>query len=93
MIAELESRLVGGTVEEWTARLVEAGVPAGRVNDINQALGLAEELGLEPTMDVGGGHPAQLRHPIRYSGFTPRPPTAPPALNEHGAAVRTWLEP
>lgn len=91
MIAELESRLAVDTVQGWTERLGAAGVPAGKVNGIDDALALAAELGLEPTVDVGDGRPAQLRHPIRYSAFEPRPPTAPPALDEHGAALRKWL--
>lgn len=93
MIAELETRLAAASVQDWTARLVAAGVPAGKVNGVDEALGLAAELGLEPTVELGDGHPGQLRHPIRYSAFEPRPPTAPPALDEHGTALRAWLAP
>jgi formyl-CoA transferase len=68
-----------------------AGIPVGKVNDVGAALALAEELGLGPTVDVGSGHPAQLRHPVRYSGFEPAPPSAPPALDADRAAVLAWL--
>ena len=48
-------------------------------------------LGLEPTVEVGGGHPPQVRHPVTYSVSTPVPPTAPPALGEHDDEIRRWL--
>lgn len=93
MIGEIERHLGGDSVAGWTARLRAAGVPAGKVNGIDEALALAEDLGLEPTVSVGPDHPEQVRHPIRYSAFAPRPPAAPPALDEHGKRVREWLTP
>jgi crotonobetainyl-CoA:carnitine CoA-transferase CaiB-like acyl-CoA transferase len=89
--AVLERALAGDDAAGWVARLLEAGVPAGLVNDIPAAFEHARSLGLEPTVPVGPGHPDQLTHPIRYSGFEPTAPTAPPALDEQGDAVRAWL--
>lgn len=91
MIDVLESLLRADSVDGWTRKLLAAGVPAGKVNGIDEALALAEALGLEPTVAVGAGHPAQLRHPIRYSAFTPASPAPPPRLDEHGETVRQWL--
>lgn len=91
LIALLEAGLAGDDVDTWTARMRDAGVPAGKVNDIAGAIAAAESWGLDPLVDVGPGHPKQVRHPVRYSGFTPVTPTAPPALDEHGAALRAWL--
>ena len=88
---ELARLLAHDDAARWAARLLEAGVPAGTVNGIGEALALARQLGLEPTVSVGHGHPEQLAHPVRYSLFAPAPPTAPPALDEHGAEVRSWL--
>jgi len=88
---ELERLLAVDDAAGWAARLLEAGVPAGTVNGIGEALALARQLGLVPTVSVGPGHPEQLTHPVRYSLFAPAPPTAPPALDEHGAEVRRWL--
>ena len=68
--------------------MLAAGVPAGRVGDIPSAFALAESLGLDPLVDVGEGHPPQVRHPVRYSAFTPVTPTAPPALDADGTALR-----
>lgn len=89
--AALETLLAADDAAGWAARLLRAGVPAGTVNGISEALALARRLGLAPTAEVGEGHPAQLAHPVRYSAFAPVAPTAPPALDEHGDAVRAWL--
>ncbi len=91
LIAELERQLAGDDIAGWIERMGAAGIPVGKVNDVGAALALAEELGLGPTVDVGSGHPAQLRHPVRYSGFEPAPPSAPPALDADRAAVLAWL--
>lgn len=87
----LEALLAADDAAAWAARLLGAGVPAGTVNGIGEALALARRLGLQPTVPVGEGHPEQLAHPVRYSAFQPVAPTAPPALDEHGDAVRAWL--
>lgn len=91
MITEIEKLLVGDSVDGWAQRMLLAGVPAGKVNGIGEALVLAEDLGLAPVVSVGAEHPAQVRHPITYSAFEPRTPSPPPALDEHGARVREWL--
>ena len=88
---QLESLLAADDAAVWAARMLEAGVPAGTVNGIDEALALARRLGLQPTVAVGPDHPEQLAHPVRYSAFAPAPPTAPPALDQDGAALRAWL--
>ena len=87
----LEARFATEDVATWTSRLREGGIPAGKVNDIGEAIALAQAMGLDPVADVGPSHPAQVRHPVRYSGFEPVAPVAPPALDEQGAALREWL--
>src|SRR5690606_8047421 len=92
MMRELEAGLGSADVADWTERLRAAAVPAGQVHDIGEAIARAESYGLDPVTDVGPGHPAQVRHPVRYSGFTPVHPAPPPALDEHGDALRAWLD-
>ena len=87
----LESLLARDDAAAWAGRMLAAGVPAGTVNGIDEALALARALGLDPTVSVGPEHPEQLAHPVRYSAFDPAPPTAPPALDEHGDELRRWL--
>jgi len=88
---ELERRLADDDAAAWATRMLAAGVAAGTVNGISEALALARRLGLAPTVGVGPGHPQQLSHPVRYSAFETVTPTAPPALDEHGVALRAWL--
>lgn len=92
LIAELEAALARRGAEEWVAELVAAGVPAGAVNDIARAIELARELGLEPTIELPGEHGRQLRHPVTWPDTELPEPTPPPALGEHDAAIRAWLQ-
>ena len=91
LVAALENVLGEGDVGEWVEALTAVGVPAGQVGDIGAGLALAEVLGLEPTVDVGGGSTRQVRHPITYGRSAPRQPTRPPRLGEHNDHIRTWL--
>jgi crotonobetainyl-CoA:carnitine CoA-transferase CaiB-like acyl-CoA transferase len=79
----LERALAGRGVEEWVAELTAAGVPAGRVNDIAAAFGLAARLGLEPIVPVAGSdRTAHLtRNPIRLSETPASYRLPPPELD------------
>jgi formyl-CoA transferase len=92
LVAELEAALRTRPVADWVACLTGVGVAAGPVNDLGAALDLAESLGLAPTVPVGDGHPAQVRHPITWSRSRLRRPAPPPALGEHTSAVRARLQ-
>lgn len=89
--AALERLLAVDDAGAWAARMLSAGIAAGTVNGIDEALTLARRLGLQPTVAVGPEHPEQLAHPVRYSAFETAIPTPPPGLNEHGDTLRRWL--
>lgn len=91
LVELLEARLREQDGDHWVARLNAAQVPAGRVNTIPEALALAEQLGLEPTVDVGDGWTPQVRHPVAYSAYRTAQPSPPPALGADSADLRTWL--
>lgn len=94
--SELEHALETATVDHdagrWVDELTAVGVPAGVVGDVASGFALAERLGLQPRVPVGDGYADQVRNPITFS----RTPIAdyrhPPALGEHDAQVRRWLE-
>jgi len=90
--AELESRLATDTVALWTRRLMAARVPAGAVGNLGDALELAASLGLDPTVEVGGGAPPQVRHPVTYSATPVSDYAPPPRLGEHNDELRRWLD-
>ncbi|WP_433478183.1 CaiB/BaiF CoA transferase family protein [Spirillospora sp. CA-142024] len=87
----LEDALAARGVREWEPELAAAGIACARVNDIPAAVERAVELGLAPLLDLGDGHPPQVRSPITFSGATAGPPVPPPDLNEHGDLIRAWL--
>ena len=91
LVAELEAALTQRSAREWQRLLTAADVPASVVGDLRSALDLATELGLEPTTEVGAGHPPQVRHPITYSRSRVTEATPPPGLGEHDDEIRDWL--
>ena len=85
----LEGALAAAGGATWIARLTEAGVPAGAINDVAGAFALAEELGLEPTVDVDGVR--VLRPTARLDQTPASVRRRPPRLDEHGEEIRAWL--
>ncbi|RHW25636.1 CoA transferase [Nocardioides immobilis] len=90
LVEDLERLLSVDTAAAWAARLTAAGVAAGRVGDIADGFALADALGLDPLVDVGGGAP-QVRHPIRYERTPVTNYAAPPRLGHHSDEIRRWL--
>ncbi len=90
LLAQLKTR----TKMEWFRELLDAGVPCGPINTIDEGIAYAEELGLEPVVLAGEGAAAMpsVRNPITFSATPPRYDLAPPALDEHGRDIRAWLE-
>jgi crotonobetainyl-CoA:carnitine CoA-transferase CaiB-like acyl-CoA transferase len=83
LTAVLETRLAAHPASAWAARLRDAGVPAGEVNDIAGAFALAEQLGLDPVVELRrpAGPPVRLpRNPIRLSATPVDHGAAPPDL-------------
>ena len=60
---------------------------------MNDGVAFAEELGLDPVVQVGDGASAvpSIRNPITFSATPARYVLPPPALDEHGAEIRSWL--
>ncbi|MGH2870872.1 MAG: CoA transferase, partial [Solirubrobacteraceae bacterium] len=85
--AELVARLAAAPATEWAARLTDARVPAGVVNDLRGAFALARTLGLEPIVDVprnDGTTVPLTRNPIALSRTPPSYRSAPPPLPDAG---------
>lgn len=91
---ELIQALARDTADHWIARLESRRVPCGRVNDIAEAISLAENLGLEPTFTVpreAGQAVPQISNPLRLSRTPITYRSAPPRLGEHSATLLEWL--
>jgi crotonobetainyl-CoA:carnitine CoA-transferase CaiB-like acyl-CoA transferase len=89
LVAEMTTIFAAQTAAEWAKRLTAAGVPAGPVNKIDQAYELAEQLGLEPVVELDGVRSA--RSPMRFSRTPVEPTRRPPRLGEHSDQLRAWL--
>jgi crotonobetainyl-CoA:carnitine CoA-transferase CaiB-like acyl-CoA transferase len=87
--AALEDVLRREPADHWLTLLRAASVPAGPINEIDEAFALAEELGMEPTEAVDGV--PLIRPPLRIDGERPPIRRRPPHLDEHGPDLRAWL--
>jgi crotonobetainyl-CoA:carnitine CoA-transferase CaiB-like acyl-CoA transferase len=85
---ELEAALVTRPAAEWTAVFGDAGVPAGLVNDVAEAIAFAESLGLDPIVDLDGRR--SIADPVGLSATPAAYRTPPPALDQHAGA--DWLD-
>jgi crotonobetainyl-CoA:carnitine CoA-transferase CaiB-like acyl-CoA transferase len=87
--ARLEQALAGRDCADWSARLAEAGVPAGPLNDVPRSFALAASLGLDVVDEAGGVRT------VAFPALLSRTPAAtrlpPPDLDEHGVELREWL--
>lgn len=87
--AELETTLAEKTTDEWMEILVDAGIPAGPVQGVDDALHneQTEARGVMRTMEKGDTEVPVIEHPLNFehaeSGFE----SPPPDLGEHTESV------
>src|SRR3954469_23282985 len=88
LIPLLEERLAAASADEWVERLSAAGVPAGKIRTVADALAAAAEAGRAATVRVD--HPTigelDLVGPPARTPFA-REATPPPLLGQHTAEV------
>ena len=89
----LVERLRTRTANEWFRLLTAAGVPCGPINNVEGGVQFAQEIGLNPVVQVGTGDDAvpMIRHPITFSLTPPRHELPPPSLGQHSEEIRAWL--
>jgi crotonobetainyl-CoA:carnitine CoA-transferase CaiB-like acyl-CoA transferase len=90
LVADLNAALAGRTADEWFDRLTAAGVPCGPINDLAAAFALAQDLGLEPAVELDGV--GQVANPIRLSATPPSYHRPPPALGQDDTWLREILD-
>jgi crotonobetainyl-CoA:carnitine CoA-transferase CaiB-like acyl-CoA transferase len=86
--------LAQDTRENWIAKFRKAGVPAGSVRDLCEAMGASEVRARGMVADVQ--HPVAgavevVASPIRYGSTPVRQPVAAPTLGQHSAEVLAEL--
>ena len=89
----LVERLSTRTTMEWFRDIIAAGIPCGPINTVDQGVAFAEDIGLDPVVDVGPTAPrsAACATPSRCPRRPPAYRLPPPTLDEHGAEIRRWL--
>ncbi len=100
VIALLEGAFADWDAEPLLARLAEVGVPAGKVRTLDEVYDWDQTRSQGLLIDVE--HPtlgpvSLPGPPLRFfdatgDEVTPRDHAAPPVLDQHGAAVRAWLD-
>ena len=92
MIAEL---IAAKPAAEWLEQLEAAGIPAGPINSISQALADPQAVHRGARLNLAGGALGEvptIGSPIRLDGERVDAELPPPALGEHGDLLREWIE-
>jgi glutaryl-CoA transferase len=87
LIPLIAQRLALKSTDEWLQALEEAGVPAGKIRSVPEALKAAADAGRAATTRVPhptAGEVELVNSPIRLHNDRLRPPTAPPLLGQDG---------
>lgn len=100
VVALVESVFADWDSEPLLARLAEVGVPAGKVRTLDEVYTWDQTLSQGLVVDVEHstlGRVSLPGPPLRFfagdgAEVTRRDHAAPPVLDEHGAALRAWLE-
>lgn len=90
MIAEI---IATRPAVDWLERLEAAGIPAGPINSISQALADPQAVHRGARIAAGGGALGKVPmvgNPIRLDGERTDAILPPPALGEHGDLLREW---
>jgi crotonobetainyl-CoA:carnitine CoA-transferase CaiB-like acyl-CoA transferase len=87
--ALLSGQLRRRTAAEWEELLGAAGVPCGPINDLAEAIALADRLGLSPVVDVAGV--PQVASPFEFSRTPVSYRQPPPRLGDDTDELRGWL--
>jgi formyl-CoA transferase len=95
LAAELEAALAARRVDEWVAALLEAGVPAGPINDYEAVFDDPHTEARRMVETVR--HPVEgpvrtLGFPIKMSGTPPAIRRPPPLLGQHTREVLDALQ-
>jgi crotonobetainyl-CoA:carnitine CoA-transferase CaiB-like acyl-CoA transferase len=86
LVPELQRVLSTKTTEYWLERIRAAGIPAGKVRTVPEALNAPEVAArglIADTPDARHGSLPLMRSPLALRGTPPRDPVAPPRVGEH----------
>jgi crotonobetainyl-CoA:carnitine CoA-transferase CaiB-like acyl-CoA transferase len=94
VIAAVDAAFSGFPAAELLTRLDQLGIPAGKVRDLAEVYewDQTRSQGLLIDVEHAALGPITLPGPpLRFDGGGLQEHTAPPTLDQHGAAIRSWL--
>lgn len=94
LIEQISGIIATQSAEHWLTKLSEAGVPAGRVNNVAQALEQEQVIArdsIEILPHSIVGEVKMMRNPMRFSGLNIESTLPPPILGEHTNLVYNEL--
>lgn len=89
----MEEGLSRKSADEWFQILQSAKVPCAPILTVGEGIKFADDLGLNPVVEVGTGDESVplIKNPISYSRSHINYHKAPPGLGADSDAVRDWL--
>jgi crotonobetainyl-CoA:carnitine CoA-transferase CaiB-like acyl-CoA transferase len=99
LVAEIEEHFAAEPAEHWLDLLIAAGIPAGKVRSLDDVYRWEQTLSQGLLLEVD--HPAfgRVQLPGSALRFDDQPHSGgrahhlpPPLLDEHGDAIRAWLD-
>ncbi|RNF40190.1 CaiB/BaiF CoA transferase family protein [Planococcus salinus] len=90
LVSQIAAIIVTKSSEEWLDKLAQAGVPAGRVNNIAQALEQEQVQARESVETLPhsiAGEVKIMKNPMRFSQLNIESTLPPPLLGEHTESV------
>ena len=99
LVARIEALFAGHPAEHWLELLAEAGVPSGKVRSMDDVYTWDQVLSQGLLLTVEHATRGELRLPGSPIRFDDNPFSGgraehlpPPTLDQHGAAIREWLD-
>ena len=95
LVPVIERIFAGRSAAEWLPLLEQAGIPAGPINSVRQALADPQAMHRGVRIDRDGGALGEvplIGSPIRLDGERQDADLPPPALGEHGDLLSEWCD-
>ena len=95
LVPVIERIFAGRSAAEWLPLLEQAGIPAGPINSVSQALGDPQATHRGARLSRGGGKLGEVPlvgSPIRLDGERQDADLPPPALGEHDDLLSEWCD-
>jgi len=95
LIPQIEAIIATRVAADWLSEFEAAGIPAGPINSVSQALADPQAVHRGARIAAGGGALGEVPmvgSPVRIDGERLDAPLPPPGLGEHGELLGEWLD-